>query len=594
MTVVNQGFPKWVEDYEVVYGEDIGPETSSSEFTEILESQESKAFSEGEVFKGIVVKVTDDFVTIDIGYKQEGLVFAKEFRHYDGTLKVKEGDEVDVYLERLESSLGNLILSKDKAEILQAWDKISDACEEGNPVKGTVVCKVKGGLSVDIGVKAFLPGSQVDIRPTRNLDKFIGQTMDFKVITFNKKRGNIVLSRRTILQEERDKLRKETLDQIKEGMVVKGLVKNITDYGAFIDLGGIDGLLHITDMSWGRVKHPTNLLEVGDEIQVKVLKFDEERERVSLGLKQVQPNPWELAHENYLPGTQVKGEVVSIKDYGIFLELNDGIEGLIHVSEISWSNRSKHPSKYVSIGEELTVQVLEVDVESKRISLGLKQLQPNPWDMIIEKYKIGQKVKGTVKAVVDFGIFVDLHEEIDALIHVSDISWTKKNVNPQEGFSEGQEIETMVISIDKEDQKFCLGIKQLEEDPWKNIEQRFPPKGIVEAEVVRITDFGAFVELETGIEGLIHVSELSNERVDNPSSLVNKGDHVKVMVMSVDKDAKKIALSIKAIGKAQEDEAIKEQEEKQKQEQQDAKVGTLGNKLKDFIKMGPSKPTTEE
>ena len=579
-----------MEDYEVVYGEEAGPETSISGFEEVLQSRESKTFSEGEVFKGTVIKITDDFVTIDIGYKQEGLVYTKEFRHYDGTLKIKEGEEVEVYLERLESSLGNLVLSKDKAEILQAWDKISDACEEGNAVKGTVICKVKGGLSVDIGVKAFLPGSQVDIRPTRNLDKFIGQTMNFKVITFNKKRGNIVLSRRTILQEERDKLRKETLDQIKEGMVVKGLVKNITDYGAFLDLGGIDGLLHITDMSWGRVKHPNNILTVGDEIEVKILKFDEAKERVSLGLKQVQPNPWELAKEHYFPGTKVKGEAVSIKDYGIFLELDDGIEGLIHVSEISWSNRPKHPSTYVTIGEELTVQVLEVDVENKRISLGLKQLQPNPWDTIIEKYKIDQKVKGTVRSVVDFGVFVDVQEEIDALIHVSDISWTKKNINPHQDFEDGQEIEAMVISLDKENQKFCLGIKQLEEDPWKNIENRFPSGAIVEAEVVRVTDFGAFVELETGIEGLIHISELSDERVDKLSNVINRGDRVKTMVISVDKEAKKIALSIKAIGK-EKDEDVKEQV---KQQQDEVKGATLGDKLKDFIKMSPSKSTPEK
>ncbi|MEX0799113.1 MAG: S1 RNA-binding domain-containing protein [Bacteriovoracaceae bacterium] len=373
--------PAWAKEFDVVTSEEEETTTKNEEFEKLLQETQSQSFQEGEVYKGKVIAISDDLVTVDIGYKQEGLVFAKEFRNYDGTLKVSEGDEIEVYLERLESHLGNLVLSKDKAEILKAWDKISEACEKGQPVKGTVIAKVKGGLSVDIGVKAFLPGSQIDIRPTKNLDKFIGKTMEFKVIKFNKKRGNIVLSRRAILQEERGKLRDETLDQISEGMVVKGIVKNITDYGAFIDLGGVDGLLHITDMSWGRVKHPSNLLAVGDEIDVKILKYDAAKERVSLGLKQVQPNPWESAQEKYQVGTKVKGEIVSIKDYGVFVELDDGIEGLVHVSEVSWTN-PKGPVKGHAVGDQIEAQVLEVDVENKRISLGLKQLQENPWDQL--------------------------------------------------------------------------------------------------------------------------------------------------------------------------------------------------------------------
>ncbi|TNF04429.1 MAG: 30S ribosomal protein S1, partial [Deltaproteobacteria bacterium] len=503
------------------------------------------------VFKGNVVNVGQDYVLIDIGYKQEGLVPVKEFLNYDGTLKIKEGDQIEVYLEKLESHLGNLVLSKDKAEILKAWDKISEACESGTPLQGTVIAKVKGGLSVDIGVKAFLPGSQIDLRPTRYLDKYIGKTMEFKVIKFNKKRGNIVLSRRAILQEERGKMRHEILGQIQEGMIVKGIVKNITDYGAFIDLGGIDGLLHITDMSWGRVKHPSNLLNMGDEIEVKILKFDSEKERVSLGLKQVQPNPWEEAREKYQPGTKVSGEIVSVKDYGVFIELADGIEGLIHVSEMSWTGKIKNPAKHFNAGENVEAQVLDVDVENKRISLGLKQLQDNPWTEIEAKYPVGSKAKGKVKSVVDFGVFVDLGEEVDALIHVSDVSWTKKNINLADEFKEGQEIQAMVISVDKENAKFCLGIKQLEEDPWKKIEERLPVGTVIQAEVVRVTDFGAFVELETGIEGLIHISELSEDRVEKPSDVINKGDTPKAMVISVDKDAKKIALSIKAAANAE-------------------------------------------
>ena len=535
----------WMNEFEVVFGEDVET-VEKTEFSEMLDAAGTKSFTEGEVFNGKVISIGQDYVMIDIGYKQEGLVSVKEFMNYDGTLKIEEGQEIEVYLEKLESRLGNLVLSKDKAEILKAWDKISEACESGTPLKGTVVAKVKGGLSVDIGVKAFLPGSQIDLRPTRHLDKYIGKTMEFKVIKFNKKRGNIVLSRRAILQEERGKLRSEILGQIQEGMIVKGIVKNITDYGAFIDLGGIDGLLHITDMSWGRVKHPSNLLTLGDEIEVKILKFDSEKERVSLGLKQVQENPWEKAKEKYTAGTTVSGEIVSVKDYGVFIELSDGIEGLIHVSEMSWTGKIKNPAKHFTVGENLEAQVLDVDVDNKRISLGVKQLQPNPWNELEAKYGVGSKVTGKVKSIVEFGIFVDLGEDVDALIHVSDFFWTKKNVDLTADYNVGDDIEAMVLSVDKENQKFCLGIKQLQEDPWKKIETRLPIGTVLEAAVVRVTEFGAFVELETGIEGLIHISELSEDRVEKPEDVVNKGDKVKCMVISVDKSAKKIALSIKA------------------------------------------------
>ena len=535
----------WMNEFEVFFGEDVET-VEKTEFSEMLDAAGTKSFTEGEVFNGKVISIGQDYVMIDIGYKQEGLVSVKEFMNYDGTLKIEEGQEIEVYLEKLESRLGNLVLSKDKAEILKAWDKISEACESGTPLKGTVVAKVKGGLSVDIGVKAFLPGSQIDLRPTRHLDKYIGKTMEFKVIKFNKKRGNIVLSRRAILQEERGKLRSEILGQIQEGMIVKGIVKNITDYGAFIDLGGIDGLLHITDMSWGRVKHPSNLLTLGDEIEVKILKFDSEKERVSLGLKQVQENPWEKAKEKYTAGTTVSGEIVSVKDYGVFIELSDGIEGLIHVSEMSWTGKIKNPAKHFTVGENLEAQVLDVDVDNKRISLGVKQLQPNPWNELEAKYGVGSKVTGKVKSIVEFGIFVDLGEDVDALIHVSDFFWTKKNVDLTADYNVGDDIEAMVLSVDKENQKFCLGIKQLQEDPWKKIETRLPIGTVLEAAVVRVTEFGAFVELETGIEGLIHISELSEDRVEKPEDVVNKGDKVKCMVISVDKSAKKIALSIKA------------------------------------------------
>ncbi|MCK5072541.1 MAG: 30S ribosomal protein S1 [Bacteriovoracaceae bacterium] len=571
---------KWMEGYEVVFGDEVEEEEkekADSEFGKLLSQTKEMNFHEGEVFNGKIISIGQDYVMVDIGYKQEGLISVKEFQNFDGTLKVKDGDDIEVYLEKLESKMGNLVLSKDKAEILKAWDKISDACESGKPLEGTVISKVKGGLSVDIGVKAFLPGSQIDLRPTRYLDKYIGKTMEFKVIKFNKKRGNIVLSRRAILQEERSKMRGEILSQIQEEMIVKGVVKNITDYGAFIDLGGIDGLLHITDMSWGRVKHPNNILNVGDEIEVKILKFDPEKERVSLGLKQVQQNPWESAKDDYVSGSKVNGEIVSVKDYGIFVELDDGIEGLIHVSEMSWTGKPKNPQKMFNVGEKIEAQVLDVDTENKRISLGIKQLTPNPWDNLGEKFKAGQKVKGKIKSIVDFGVFVDIDEEVDALIHVSDISWTRKNVNPNDEFNVGDDIEAMVLSVDKENQKFCLGVKQLVEDPWKKIEERLPVGTVVQAEVVRVTDFGAFVELETGIEGLIHISELREERVEKPEDVIKKGDQPKAMVISLDKESKKIALSIKAVGSAEEAGSVKKYNAGT-----EVKSATLADKLKGF------------
>ncbi|MDH4468291.1 MAG: 30S ribosomal protein S1 [Bacteriovoracaceae bacterium] len=568
---VTKGIPSWAKDFDVAMT-DLDDAGIESEFSQLLKDNQKYAdFKEGDVFKGTIINITDDFVTVDIGYKQEGLVFTREFRNYDGSLKVKAGDIIEVYVERLESQLGNLVLSKDKAEIIKAWDRISEACEKGESVEGTVISKVKGGLSVDIGVKAFLPGSQIDIRATKNLDKYIGKTMEFKVIKFNKKRGNIVLSRRAILAEERGRLKEETLGQIQEGMVVKGVVKNITDYGAFIDLGGVDGLLHITDMSWGRVKHPSTILNIGDEIDVKILKYDSSKERVSLGLKQVLPNPWETASEKYRPGTKVKGEVVSIKDYGVFIELADGIEGLVHVSEMSWTQKLKSPPKDVNVGDKLEAVVIEVDIENKRISLGVKQLLPNPWDKIVEKYNVGQLVEGKVKAVVEFGVFIDLKDDIDALIHVSDFSWTRKNINPADVYKVGDNVKAIVLAVDRDNQKFSLGTKQLEEDPWKKIDERHPVGTLIEGDVTRLTEFGAFVEVETGIEGLIHISELSEERVEKASDVVKAGDKVKVMVVGIDKEAKKISLSVKAIDR---------ENMEQYNKVDTVKAATLGDKFK--------------
>lgn len=504
-------------------------------------------FNVGDIVNGTVVEVQQDYVLVDINYKSEGLIPINEFRVVDGVRNVKPGDQVEVLIDRIENENGMIGLSKNKADMMKAWTDISKAAENEEVIEGTVIAKVKGGLSVDIGVTAFLPGSQIDLRPVRNMDVYIGKKYKFKVIKFNKKRGNIVLSRRALLEQERESLRTQTLDQIKEGSVVTGVVKNITDYGAFIDLGGMDGLLHITDMSWGRVKHPSELINVGDEIQVKVLKFDNEKERVSLGLKQLQADPWEAVKAQFPVGTKLHGKIVSLAEYGAFVELTDGIEGLIHVSEMSWTKRVKHPSGLVNVGDEVDVQVLEVDLENRRISLGMKQLQPNPWVELKESYQPGTIIEGEVKSITDFGIFISVEEGIDGLVHISDFSWTKRVNHPSEMFAKGAKVRAVVLGVDIENERFSLGIKQLEGDPWSNIEGKYGVGTQHEVKITKIADFGVFVELEADIEGLIHISELSTERVNNPADVVKVGDSIKAEVISVDKDARKIGLSAKLV-----------------------------------------------
>ncbi len=527
--------------------------SGEASFSEIFEkAQTTTSVKEGEVVNGAVISINGDFVTVDIGYKMEGLVPLDEFKDMDGKVNVNPGDHVVVYLEKMENEHGVMILSRNKAEIIKAWDSIAEACERDEIISGVCTKKVKGGLEVDIGVKAFLPGSQIDIRPVRNLDKYLGKKLNFKVIKFNKKRGNIVLSRKALLLKEREKMREETLEQLAEGMVVQGVVKNITDYGAFIDLGGMDGLLHITDMSWGRIKHPSELFQVGDEVTVKVLKYDKEKERVSLGLKQVQDNPWDKVPEKYHVGDKVSGKVVSIKDYGAFVELEDGVEGLIHVSEMSWTNKVKHPSKVLEPGTEVECQVLDIDTKNRRISLGLKQLESNPWDLLEQKFPIGSTVEGEVKNVTDFGVFVDIGEGIDGLIHISDLSWSKKVAHPSEAFNKGDKVRAIVLSIDKETEKFSLGIKQLERDPWENIKARYKIGQAVEGKISKVADFGAFVELEEGLEGLIHISELSPDQVTKVTDVVNIGDAVKAEIISIDPRERKIGMSVKALLKSEE------------------------------------------
>lgn len=547
----------WMDEF-VTY---LGPEESTGQkqdedeenFAELFEASiKQQEIREGEVVDGTVVAVGPEYVTVDIGYKCEGLVPIQEFKDAQGVANVNVGDVVSVYLDRMEMENGFMLLSKDKAEIIRAWDEISQACEKDQLVEGTVIAKVKGGLSVDIGVKAFLPGSQIDTKPVKNLDKFLGKKLKFKIIKFNKKRGNIVLSRRAVVAQERELQRAETLANLQEGMIVSGIVKNITEYGAFIDLGGMDGLLHITDMSWGRIKHPSELFSVGDEVKVKILKYDREKERVSLGLKQVSPNPWDDVEYKFPVGIKVKGKVVSLKDYGAFVELEDGIEGLIHVSEMSWTERVKHPSKIINVGDEVECKVLEVDSKSKRISLGLKQLQPNPWDELEVKYPVGTIVEGEVKSVTDFGVFADIGMGIDGLVHVSDIAWTKKFAHPSEKFKKGDKVRAVVLGIDKTNEKFSLGIKQLERDPWENIKSRYRIGQAMDGLVTKLTDFGAFVEIEEGVEGLIYVSEIADHRIEKPSDVLKVGDKVRAEILSIEPKERRIGLSIKQLGRSEE------------------------------------------
>ena len=533
------------------------PEQDTEDFATLFAQSEAKSgqIEEGRVVGGTVIQIAKDYVVVDIGYKSEGQVPLVEFPvGPGGEPQVKVGDKVDVLVESRENDTGMVVLSKEKADKMRIWDEISAACERDELVEGVIVGRVKGGLSVDIGVKAFLPGSQVDIRPVRNLDKLIGEKFRFKVIKFNKKRGNIVLSRRVLLEKEREELKKETLKNLKEGAVLKGVVKNLTDYGAFIDLGGIDGLLHVTDMSWGRIGHPSEMFEVGQEVRVVVLKFDPTTERVSLGLKQIQEDPWHRADEKYPVGTRVKGKVVSLTDYGAFIELEQGVEGLVHVSEMSWTKRVKHPSKLLSVGTEVEAVVLDIDPRAKRISLGMKQIEPNPWTLLEDKYPIGSVIRGEVRNVTDFGIFVGVEEGIDGLVHVSDISWVERIKHPGEKFKKGDVVEAMVLNIDVENERFSLGIKQLAQDPWTTLSERRPVGSRLKGKVTKVTDFGAFVEVEPGIEGLVHVSELRDERVENPRDVVKEGEEIDVKVIDIDSQERKVALSVKALSREGDDD----------------------------------------
>ncbi|MFO7577885.1 MAG: 30S ribosomal protein S1 [Pelovirga sp.] len=545
-----------VEDKDMFDEEEMQDQDGEESFEELLKDYEQGGFElkRNDVVQGTIVQVTPDAVVVDVGYKSEGMIPLREFADEKGNINVKVGDVYDVLFGGGESDSGLIVLSKEKADRQKIWNSL----EEGAVVEGRIVSRIKGGLSVDIGVNAFLPGSQVDLRPVRNLDKVIGQTFDFKIIKLNKRRGNIVLSRRVLLENERESQRGETLKTLEENQVVEGVVKNLTDYGAFIDLGGIDGLLHITDMSWGRVKHPSDILAVGDKINVKVLKFDRDKERVSLGLKQIAPDPWLDVEGKYPIGTKVVGKVVSLTDYGAFVELEEGVEGLIHVSEMSWTKRIKHPNKVLTIGDEVESIVLALDSENRRISLGLKQIEPNPWEVIGEKFPIGTIIEGQVKNITDFGVFVGVDEGIDGLVHISDLSWTKRIKHPSDAYKKGDLVRAVVLNIDRENERFSLGIKQLSADPWESVPVRYARGTIVKGKVTSVTDFGIFIELEEGIEGLIHVSELSKEKIDSPKDFAQVGDVLEAAVLQVDTVDRKIALSVKNIDEQKEKAEVNE------------------------------------
>ena len=539
----------------------------------------AKTIKEGEVVRGTVLGIDNEHVHVDVGFKSEGLIPVWELMDDNGTVLVKPGDQLDVLVEETEDQDGRIALSKEKADRLKIWDDISRAYEADQAVEGRVLSRVKGGLAVDIGVKAFLPGSQVDLRPVRNLEGLIGEKLQFKIIKFNKRRGNIVLSRRALLEKEREKLRETTLETLTEGQIVDGVIKNLTDYGAFIDLGGIDGLLHVTDMSWGRVNHPGELFRVGDEIKVKVLRFDPESERVSLGLKQILPDPWRDAAMRFPIGRRVTGKVVSLTDYGAFVELEPGIEGLVHVSEMSWTKRVKHPSKVVAMGDPVEAVVLDVDEYNRKISLGMKQIEPNPWSLIEEKYPVGTRVRGVVRNITNFGVFVGLEEGVDGLVHVSDISWTEQIKHPSERFQKGDEVEAVVLKIGRDNEKFSLGIKQLTPNPWDGIKKKYLLGSEVTGEVTSIADFGAFVRLEEGIEGLIYTSELAAERVEKPGDVVAVGQTLTALVTKVDPAEQKISLSIRALHDKEEREALTRVAAQQAQSQ----ATTLGDLLKEKL-----------
>ncbi len=523
-----------------------GDEEMSPSDLDALYAATMQDFREGEVVRGTVVDVSTDRVLVDIGYKSEGVIDSHEFPAPE---ELKVGDQFDIYIEAPEDDQGMPILSKLKADRIKNWAHIQDIYEADGTIEGKIVRRVKGGLKVDIGIDAFMPASQLTWRPTGDLDRYIGQSMELKIIKLTKRRRNVVVSRRKLLEEQRAGEKQRLLDTIEIGKVIPGEVKNITDFGAFVDVGGIDGLLHVTDMSWGRVKHPSHAVSVGEHVEVVVLNFDPQSERISLGLKQKTENPWTSVEKHYPVGTVVRGKVVSMTDYGAFIQLEEGIEGMVHVSEMSWTRRVRHPSEIVGIEEDVDVMILSVSPEEEKIALGVKQTQPNPWMEIESKYPVGSVVKGIVRNIADYGAFVQIEEGIDGLLHVSDLSWTQKVNHPSELLEKGQEIDVKILNIDPSHEKIGVGLKQLDEDPWDKVSKSIQLNSDVEVEIAKLVSFGAFARLEGGVEGLIHVSEIGEDNVEKPEDVLSIGDKVTARVISIDPVDRKIGLSIRAYKK---------------------------------------------
>ncbi len=544
-------------------------------FAELFEQDDNNTvINVGEVAVGTVVGLAGDAVLIDVGDKAESYIPLAEFRHEDPDREIAIGDQFEVFIEKRKEE-GGLLLSREKAIAIKVWEQIARIQEEDGTIEGRIDSRVKGGMSVDIGVPAFLPYSQIDLRPVKDLDALIGETYAFKILKFNRKRNNVVISRRVILEEERSALREQMRNTLQEGQIIRGAITNITDYGLFIDLGGMDGLCHITDLSWGRVSHPSKLYNVGEELEVKILKYDKDSNRISLGVKQLKADPWEQVPELYAPGARVPGKVVSITDYGVFVELEEGVEGLVHISEMSWSKKPKHPSKIVGVGDAIEVQVLKVEADTKRISLGMKQLLPNPWDVVEESYPVGAVIEGKIKNITDFGVFIGIEEGIDGLIHVSDLSWTERIKHPSEKYAKGETIQAVVLKIDKENERFSLGVKQLEPDPWQAAVTNYPIGSTVEGAITNVTDFGIFVQLEEGIEGLVHVSEISRDKVKTPVDLFKTGDNLQAMVINVSADDRKIGLSIKALQEKEENNGVIPEEYMPKAQEGPSTLGDL-------------------
>jgi small subunit ribosomal protein S1 len=556
--------------------QDNGSEEMS--FAELFEMEENnKVVAVGDVAMGTIIGSVEGYFLVDVGDKAESYISKSEFR-LDGDAEIKIGDTFEVFVERRKEE-GGLLLSREKAIAIKVWEDIAKIQEDDGTIEGKVESRVKGGMSVDIGVPAFLPYSQIDLRPVKDLDALIGQSFDFKILKFNRKRNNVVISRRAILEEERNKLREKMRSLLEEGQIIKGAITNITDYGLFIDMGGMDGLCHITDLSWGRVSHPAKLYKVGQELEVKVLKYDKEHDRVSLGVKQLREDPWETVIGRYPVGQKTTGKVVSITDYGVFVELEEGVEGLIHVSEMTWSKKPRHPSKMVAVGDEVEVMVLNIETETKRISLGMKQLQPNPWDLVTENYPVGSIIEGKIKNITDFGVFIGIEEGIDGLIHVSDLSWTERIKHPSEKYAKGETIQAVVLKIDKENERFSLGIKQLVPDPWQAAYNNYPSGTVVEGTITNVTDFGIFVKLEEGIEGLVHVSEISKDKVKTPVGMYQVGDVLKAIVINVSAKDRKIGLSVKTLEGDGGEESVGSYKQSEKDSSENA-PSTFGDLLK--------------